>query len=94
MSETCFNYCDKQQAFFSSDEEKWIRQIHKLKEAYPDQVTILAEPETNDGCIYCKLPASTLKIKFPKAYSEEQRKKMAANLAKVRLVQKPNETNE
>ena len=91
MSETCFNYCDQKQAFFSSDEAKWIRQIHKLKEAYPDQVTILAEPETNDGCIYCKLPVSTLKIKFPRAYSEEQREMMAANLAKVRVVRKPNE---
>ena len=91
MSETCFNYCDQEQAFFSSDEAKWIRQIRKLRAAYPDQVTILAEPETNDGCIYCSLPASTLKIKFPRAYSEEQREKMAANMAKVRLARKPNE---
>ena len=57
-------------------------------EDYPDQITILAEPETNDGCIYCKLPPFVFNIKFPKVYNEEQRERMAANLTKARHAQK------
>lgn len=60
--ETCFNYCDKDAAFFSSDERRWINKIRKLKEQHPDKVTILQDPETNDGCIYCQLPSSWLRI--------------------------------
>ena len=60
--ETCFNYCDEKQAFFSSDERKWITRIRKLQEQNPDEVIILRQPETNDGCIYCKLPASYLQV--------------------------------
>lgn len=72
--ETCFNYCSDQ-AFFSSDERKWIVRIRKLKEKFPDDITIIAEPENNDGCIYCKLPPSWLKIgpKNAPNLSEEQR---------------------
>lgn len=71
--ETCFNYCGDQ-AFFSSDERKWINKIHKLKEQHPNEITIIREPEDNDGCIYCKLPPYTLKIQFKREYSEEQKK--------------------
>lgn len=70
--ETCFNYTDGT-AFFSSDERKWINKIHKLKEQHPEEIEILAEPEKNDGCIYCKLPAYTLKIQFKREVSEEER---------------------
>ena len=84
--ETCFNYCykpgEKYDAYFASDEPKWIRYIHRLKEAHPDEVTILNEPETNDGCIYCKVPASILKLKFPKNISEEHRQRLDPNFTR------------
>lgn len=79
--ETCFNYCDPDVAFFSSDERKWITRIRKLKKKFPDKITILAEPETNDGCIYCKIPTSALRIQIStptgRTLTEEQRQRMA-----------------
>lgn len=81
--ETCFNYCGDQ-AFFSSDERKWINKIHKLKEQHPDEITIIREPEDNDGCIYCKLPPYTLKIQFKREYSEEQKKIMSDRMKAMR----------
>ena len=60
--ETCFNYTEKEHGYFSSDERRYITKIHKLAEKYPEQVRIIAEPENNDGCIYCELPTSWLKI--------------------------------
>lgn len=73
--ETVFEYCDRDNAYFSSDERKWITRIRKLAEQHPDEVTILNQPETNDGCIYARLPVEYLKIS-PKRrvdVSDEQR---------------------
>lgn len=84
--ETCFNYCDSDVAFFSSDEKRWIHRIHKLKEMKPDDIEIIREPEVNDGCIYVKLPTSYLKIGPKKKYSEEQRAAMGDRLKQVRHV--------
>lgn len=83
--ETCFNYCSSQ-GFFSSDERKWISRIRKLKEQHPDEITILAEPETNDGCIYCKLPTSWLKIQPPikRELTEEQKQAARERMALLR----------
>ena len=61
--------------YFSSDERKWITRIRKLAEEHADEVTILNQPETNDGCIYARLPVEYLKI-TPKRrvdMSDEQR---------------------
>lgn len=82
--ETCLNYTNYNEAFFSSDEPKWIRYIRRLKEEHPNEITILAEPETNDGCIYCKFPPSIMKLKFPKNISEAHKQKMIETLAKAR----------
>ena len=84
--ETCFNYCDEKQAFFSSDEKKWITRIRKLQEQNPDEVIILRQPETNDGCIYCKLPASYLKVQPKKkiTMTEERRAQLMKQLEKTR----------
>lgn len=84
--ETCFNYVDKDRGFFSSDERKWISKIKKLAKKYPDKVEILAEPETNDGCIYCRLPTEWLKITPPRSLSmtEEQKSSVAQRLAHAR----------
>lgn len=84
--ETCFNYCDINKGFFSSDEKRWINKIRKLKEEYPDEIRIIAEPETNDGCIYCQLPTSWLKIQ-PKRkveLSEEEKDVLRERLARMR----------
>ncbi len=75
--ETCFNYCyeygdNDNKGWFSSDEKRWINRIHKLKEKYPDQVVIKAEPEDNDGCIYCYVPQSWLRIQPPNQMSEDK----------------------
>lgn len=59
--DTCFNYCSDS-AYFSSDERRWISKIRKLASAHPDQVTILKQPEDNDGCIYARLPVRAMKI--------------------------------
>ena len=79
--ETSFTYCDKNTAFFSSDERKWINKMYKLKEEHPEEVTILAQPSSNDGCIYAKLPPDVLKIRFKRELSEEQRQAVSERLA-------------
>ena len=75
--ETCFNYADKEKWFFSSDERRFINKIRKLKEKYPDLVTIIKEPEDNDGCIYCQIPSCWLKVQPKKVISEEKRSELS-----------------
>lgn len=83
--ETCFNYCSKEKGYFSSDERRFINRIRRLRERYPDEVRILAEPEENNGCIYCELPASWLKINPPvvRHFTEEQRAEMSVRMKQV-----------
>ena len=87
--ETCFNYTDKDRGYFSSDERKFITKIRKLKEKYPDLVRIIAEPENNDGCIYCELPSTWLKIQPPvkRAFTEEQLEEMSARMKRLKQEQ-------
>lgn len=84
--ETCFNYCSKKHGYFSSDERKFITKVRKLKEKYPDEVRIIAEPENNDGCIYCELPVEWLSIRPPRKmnFTEEQKRASAERLAMAR----------
>ena len=84
--ETCFNYCDKDHAFFSSDEQRWINKIRKLLEEHPAEMKLLASPETNDGCIYVELPSSWLKIqpKKTRELSEEEKDVLRERLARMR----------
>lgn len=86
--ETCFNYTDRDRAYFSSDERKWITRIRKLKEQHPDQVRIIREPEENDGCIYCELPVEWLKVspKREVIITEEKREKLAERMRMMRQV--------
>ena len=67
--ETCLNYTNAKEMYFSSDERKWITKIRKLKEKNPDEVVIIRQPEENDGCIYARLPVEYLKI-APKRHVE------------------------
>lgn len=87
--ETCFNYCydrnhNDNVGWFSSDEQRWITKIHKLKEQYPDEVIIKAEPEDNDGCIYCRLPQNWLKIQPPRQLSDDAKQRIVERLANGR----------
>ena len=85
--ETTFNYTDKEHGYFSSDERKFISKVRKLKEQYPDQVRILAEPENNDGCIYCELPTEWFSIRPPKKMNltDEQRKEMSDRMKQISM---------
>ena len=86
--ETCFNYVDKDKGYFSSDERRWITRVRRLKEKYPKQVRIIAEPENNDGCIYCELPTSWLKVQPPKKMNltDEQKREIAERFASHKRV--------
>lgn len=89
--ETCFNYCEPHNGFFSSDERKWITKIHKLKEKHPDKIKIIAEPETNDGCIYCKLPPEWFKLIPPpkgRVLTEEEKQAGRERLEEYRRKKK------
>lgn len=81
--ETCFNYTEKEHGYFSSDERRYITKIHKLAEKYPEQVRIIAEPENNDGCIYCELPTSWLKIIPKREVTDEQREISRVRMKKM-----------
>lgn len=83
--ETSFSYSGEK-AYFSSDERKWISKIRKLAEKYPDEVRIIAQPETNDGCIYVQLPAKWMKVQPPikRELTEEQKAEMRDRLANAR----------
>lgn len=85
--ETCFNYCSKEHGYFSSDERKFINKVRRLKEKYPDQVRILAEPEDNDGCIYCELPVEWFSVRPPvkRDLSDEQKAEIAERFKRVRM---------
>ena len=83
--ETCFNYCGEK-GYFSSDERRFITKVRRLKEQYPEQVRIIAEPETNDGCIYCELPKEWFRIQPPvkRNMTEEQKREVADRLKRAR----------
>ena len=84
--ETCFNYCNADKAFFSSDERRWINRVRKLKEDHPEEVRVIAESEKNDGCIYAEMPVRYLHIFAPpkRELTEEQREEMSARLKRIR----------
>ena len=70
----------------SSDQQKMINRVRKLAEAYPDQVTVLNQPEQNDGCIYAKMPADWLKLSPPRKIemTDQQKAELAERLKTAR----------
>lgn len=84
--ETCFNYCDKEHGYFSTDERRFITKVRRLQEKFPDRVRIIAEPEDNDGCLYCELPTEWFTIRVPKKrdLTDEQRREIANRLQHAR----------
>ena len=85
--ETCCEYTDKT-LFVSSDHQKWIARIRKLKEAYPDDVTIEQMPEENDGCICATMPAAWLRINPPRKVEMTEEQRQAASERMKALVRK------
>ena len=87
MAETACGYLTEDNLMWvSTDERKMITRMLKLAEQYPDEVQILEMPETNDGCLYMKVPANWLLIRHPKKMnlSEEQKDAMRERLQKMR----------
>ena len=84
--DTSISYTDRDYAYFSSDEAKWIRRIHQLKAEHPDQVVIEYEPETNDGMICAKLPVNWIKIqpKRERNLTDEERLRLSEQLKNAR----------
>lgn len=82
--ETCINYCNDDKAFISSDERRWVTKVRKLKEQHPEQVTIIKQPEQNDGCIYATVPIKWVRVNPPKVMNltDEQRKQIGERLAR------------
>ena len=59
--ETCCEYTDSVM-WVSTDERRMITRMMKLIAEHPDETEIIKRPEENDGCLYCKVPATWLKI--------------------------------
>lgn len=84
METTC-EYLDE--TMYITTDERWlINRLLRFKEKYPDDVTIIAYPENNDGCLYCKVPSTWLKITPPakREFTEEQKAAAAERMAKAR----------
>ena len=87
LKETCVNYVGGDDYItFCSSEKRWISKITRLHEQRPDEVTIVHQPEDNDGMLYAYLPKSWLKVSPPRQvnYTDEQREAMAERLAAAR----------
>ena len=93
--ETVAEYTDNV-LFVSSDHIKMVNRVRRLAEEHPDEVTVLAWPETNDGCIYAKMPVTWLKIGPPRTVtmSEEKKKINSDRLREYRDAKKNGGDNE
>lgn len=76
--ETCCNYTDNKKMYVSTDERRLINRILRFAEQKPDDVTIIKRPEENDGCLYCVVPTSWLKITPPRKHEVTEEQKVAA----------------
>lgn len=87
FKETCINATNVNElAEFCSSERKWINKILKLREKYPDEVTIRCDPENNHGVIVAHIPKSWMKVAPPRQvnYTDEQKVAMAERLLAAR----------
>ena len=94
--ETVFNYTDRDTAYFSSDERRWITKIRKMADRFPDRVKIIKQPEENNGCIYASLPVRAMKINLVSArqISDEEMDAMRERLKSARRMPKETESEE
>lgn len=85
--ETATNYCsDTGRMSVTSNERRWINKLRRLAETNPDDVRLVAVPESNDGYICCHVPSGWLKITPPRKMNltDEQRADIRARLANSR----------
>lgn len=83
ITETCFNWTAEGPCFASSDDRHWIAILRRMAKEHPEDVTILAEPQNNDGCIYVKMPTSYIHVHAPrknKPLTDEQRAALVERL--------------
>lgn len=92
--ETSFTTTDKKIVYASTDDAAMIRHLRKIIAAAPDEVTVLAEPETNDGCLYVKFPAKYLTVRMPRKreYTEEEKKTLRDRMLMARRRKEETET--
>ena len=88
--ETCCEYTDDKIMWVSSDQQKIINRVRKLREQYPQDVVIICEPQDNDGCIYARMPADWLKISPPltRTMTDEQRQAASERMKRMNKAQK------
>lgn len=84
--ETACGYLDDRVMWVSTDERKWIDRLLKIADEHPDEVTIKARPEENDGCLYLTCPASWFKISPPlrRNLTDEQREAFSERMKLMR----------
>lgn len=89
MIEVGINYTDRDEhAFFSANEKRHVKNILRLAEQYPDEVTVKILPEKNGGHILAWIPKRWIRISPPRKLdlTNEQRAaisdRMRANFAK------------
>ena len=81
--ETVININPDGRCFISTDMQKYKTQILKIMEKDPAAVRIIAEPENNQGMLYCELlEKKCLNLRFPRRVdlSIDQRQKIAERL--------------
>lgn len=86
VKETAVGYLSSDSyAVLSSNEQKWINKIIKLRESHPDEVEIKYLPEDNNGMMLVHIPKSWLKVSPPRQvnYTDEQRAALAERMSKV-----------
>ena len=82
--ETCCEYTDSVM-WVSTDEGRMITRMMKLIAEHPDETEIIKRPEENDGCLYCKVPSTWLKIAPPvkREMSDEQKAAASQRMQKL-----------
>ena len=89
METVCEYTSDAPYMTISTDERKMINKLLKFAEQRPDEVSVLAYPEKNDGCLYVRCPKDYLKI-APKTHrniSDEERIRRGEMLRNARKKQ-------
>lgn len=87
IKETVFEYSgDFKHATITSNEQKWVNKIKKLKEQRPDEVEIICLPEDNEGYLLAHVPKTWMKLSPPRTvnYTEEQKEALRERMANAR----------
>ena len=86
METVCEYTSDAPYMTISTDERKMINRLLKFAEQRPNEVSVLAYPEKNDGCLYIRCPKDYLKIapKTRRNMSDEERTRRGEMLRNAR----------